>query len=271
MISTSGLPANLALKFIDRERVKFESAIQKNVVNAREIAAFRERVGKIETVDQLVNDYEVYAFVMKAFDLEDQMFGKAMMKKILAADPKDKTSLVSKMTDNRFKSLNAAMGFTENGKKNENTIDPEWVESMVLRYTEQKLINSQTDSNELVGTVLHMRQKASTLSNWYAVLGDKKMQSFFYTAFGLPDGMAGTDIDRQVATLEKKFDLKTLNDPGVLEKLTLRYLAIGEAKAAQASLSSNPILQLFSSGSGTQQSITQINLSGLSQLKAGRY
>lgn len=188
MIPTSGLPAPLALKLIDRSRDRFEDAIQRDVQNAREIAAFRERVGGIQTVEDLVGDYEVYSFVMKAFDLEDQIFGKGMMRKILSSDSAEKGSLINKMTDNRFKSLHKAMGFTDGGQANPNTTDPEWVESMVLRYTEQKLINAQGAENALVGTVLHMRQKAPTLTTWYAVLGDKKMQDFFFTASACPTG-----------------------------------------------------------------------------------
>lgn len=269
MIPTAGLPAALALKLIDRNPAKFSKAITDNVQNAREIKAFKERIGAVQSVDDLVKDYEVYAFVMKAFDLEDQMFGKAMMKKLLAADPKDKGSLISKMTDGRFVSINGAMGFSANGTANENTSDPVWVESMVQRYTQQKLINTQKDSNALVGAVLHLRQKAPTLSNWYTVLGDKTLQNVFFTALGLPDALVGTDIDKQVAALKKKLDLSTLNDPGVLDKLTTRFLAIGQAKQAQQALASNPILQLIGTGRG-QSSITAINIDGLAQLRPRR-
>lgn len=305
MISTAGLSATLGLKLLETKRESFETSVEKNVLNKREIEAFRSRIGKIETVDDLVKDYEVYSFVMKTFDLEDQMFGKAMMKKVLTADPTASDSLVKKLTDARFREINSAMGFGEANAPEkvlktrlELQIDPDtldekevevsyweevelspqphrftdskWIESMVDRYVDQQIINNQLDSNPIVGNVLHVQAKAEKVSSWYNVLADTKMRSFFYTALGLPESMGSSDIDRQVKTLQSKFDIKTLNEPGVLEKLTKRYVAIAEANAAQANLTSNPILQLFGNSAG-QQSITSINLSGLQALKASKY
>ena len=272
MISTSGLPAGFALKLIERSRDSFEESIQRDPANKREISAFRERIGQITTAEQLVNDFEVYSFVMKAYDLENQIYGKAMMKKVLSSNSEEKGSLVNKMTDTRFKDLYRAMGFTEAGTANTNTKDPEWVEAMVDRYIEQKLINGQLETNTPVGTALHAEARAPKLTNWYTVLADTKLQDFFYTALNLPDALKTSDIDVQAATLKKKLDLETLSDPKVMDRLISRYTAIAEAKAAQASLSSNPILQLFNKNRDSgQRAIIGISLDGLSSLRRGKY
>lgn len=269
MISTSGLSAGMALKLIDREREAFETSVQKDVANAREIAAFRSRIGSIQSAEDLVKDYDVYAFVMKAFDLEDQIFGKAMMRKIFESDGSDKKSLVNKLTDSRFKEIFKEMGFADGGTTNPNTKNQAWVDKLVDRYVDRKIINNEKNTNEIVGMVLHVRAKAPELDSWYKVLADKDAQEFFYTALNLPTELKTADLDAQVATLKKKLDISTLLDPGVLDKLSTRYTAIAEAKAAQANLSSNPILQLFSNNS--QGSIISLNLDGWSQLKGGRY
>ncbi|MCB5410840.1 DUF1217 domain-containing protein [Pseudogemmobacter faecipullorum] len=273
MIATSGLSGAFALKLIHRSRDSFEAAIQRDPVNSREITAFRERVGQITTAEQLVNDFEVYSFVMKAYDLESHIFGKAMMKKVLSSTSGEKGALIDKMTDSRFKDLYHALGFTEGGTANKNTSDPEWVETMVGRYVEQKLINSQLEMNSTAGTVLHAEARAPKLSNWYTVLADPKLQDFFYTALNLSDALKSSDIDMQASMLKKKFDITTLNEPGVLDGLISRYTAIADARTAQQSLSSNPILQLFSpnrSSSG-QRAIIGISLDGLATLRQRRY
>lgn len=272
MISTSGLSATLALKLIDRERETFETSVQKDTMNAREINAFRSRIGNVQSAEDLVNDYEVYSFVMKAFDLEDQIFGKAMMKKILQSDGEDKKSLINKLTDSKFKELFKEMGFTDNGMKNPNTSNPDWVEKLIDRYTERKIINNEKSSNEIVGMALNARSKleAGEMTSWYKVLGDKDMQSFFYSALNLPDSLKSADVDVQAATLKKKFDLATLTEPGVIDKLVSKYVVIAEAQAASNNLSSNPILQLFSNV-GSQQSIISLNIDNWSALKSGRY
>lgn len=292
MISTSGLPANLALKLINNKREVFETSIEKNTVNAREIKAFRERIGAIESPEALVADYEVYSFVMKAFDLESHIFGKAMIKKVLGSSPDEKGTTTSKMTDNRFKELSREMQFfapaaVDAAPKEEDGVDlvvgadgadkpyvkypkfqdPAWIEAMVDRYVGQKLINSELENNETVGTVLHFEKKASGITGWYGVLADTKLRDFFYGALGLPN-MAASDLDRQVKVLSSKFDLTTLDDPKVRQKLTARYTAIAEANKAQESMSSNPILQLFTP---SNSAITSISLDGLSVLNRYRY
>ena len=279
MISTSGLPSALGLKLIESKRADFEASIEKNRLNAKEIEAFRSRISQITSPKELVEDREVYSFVMKAYDLEDQIFGKAMMRKLLDSDPNDKTSLINKMTKSSFREMFNDLGFGAAKDKNKDGtsvqyqpakfLDSTWVEEMVDRYVNTKLINSELENNEFVGTALYVQSKAAKVTSWYTVLGDEKLQNFFYNALGMPEGMASTDIDAQVATLKKKFDLSTLNDPGVLEKMTRRYIAISEAKAASANLSSNPILQLFSNNG--QQAITSINLEGWSAIKANKY
>jgi len=270
MISTSGLPVSLALKLVEREADKFTTSVEKNAQNAREINAFRERIGSITTVDELVADYEVYSFVMKAFDLEDQMFGKAMMKNILKSDGEDKTSLVNKLTDSRFKELFKTMGFAEGGTKFENGANAGWIDSMVERYVDQKVVNAQLNDNEPVGLALHARNKAPTIKTWYNVLADTKLQDFFYTALNIPDAIKNTDVDKQVDFLKKKLDIETLNDDGVMDKLMRTYSAIAQAKVAAANMVNNPVLQLLTS-SEQQQSIVSINLSGLTALNASRY
>lgn len=270
MISTTGLPASLALKLVSGKRETFEAAIEKQPMNAREISAFRERISGITSVDDLVGDYEVYAFAMKAFGLEDQMFGKAMMKKVLVADADDRSSLINRLTDKRFLEIRKTFDFDAEGKAPAQFSDPEWVEGMVKRYVDQKLVESQLEQNEIVGMALHARNKAGSVKNWFNVLADPKLQTFFYTALGIPDGVKGSSVDAQAAMLEKRFDLEKLKDPQELERLVTRYSALAEAKAAQANLSSNPILQLVS-GAGTGPSVVAINLSGLSMLKGGRY
>ncbi|GEM_PF-237977 len=276
MISTSGLSANLALKLLNNKREVFETSIENNVVNAREIKAFRERIGAIESPAALVADYEIYSFVMKAFDLESHIFGKAMIKKVLGASPEEKGTITSKMTDSRFKELSREMQFFAPAAidaaakpyvKYPQFKDPAWIEAMVDRFVDQKLINSELENNETVGTVLHFEKKASGITSWYGVLSDTKLRDFFYGALGLPN-MASSDLDRQVKVLSSKFDLTTLDDPKVRQKLTARYTAINEAKKAQDSISSNPILQLFNR---SNSAITSISLDGLSVLNRYRY
>jgi hypothetical protein len=112
MISTGGLAPLAALALIDRQGDRFAEAIRTEPAAKREIARFRDRIGKIESVDELVKDHQLYSFVMKAFGLEGEIFAKAMMKRILTSDPADKGSLVNRLTDPRYREINRSSGST---------------------------------------------------------------------------------------------------------------------------------------------------------------
>ena len=75
----------------------------------------------------------------------------------------DDDALVNKLTDSRFTALYEAMGFTEGGTVNTNTIDPEWQQAMVDKYVEQIYTNEYADQNETLGTVLELRNKATLI------------------------------------------------------------------------------------------------------------
>ncbi|MFC2970549.1 DUF1217 domain-containing protein [Acidimangrovimonas pyrenivorans] len=246
MLSISGMTGRLALTLLDKTKDAQLKSIENDPANARAIARFRDQVGSINTVDDLVGNYDVYSFVMKAYDLKDQMFGKAMMKQILSSDPTDKTSLLNKLTDSRFRTFYNAMGFTSNGQVNVNTLKQSWQDQVVQRFVEQQYINDEGSQNDAVGTVLSFRQKVGGINSWYDVLKDKKVGQFMRTALQIPDGVVAQDLDRQVKLFEDKFDIKKLQDPAEVEKLVSKYVAISDAKNAAANAANDPGLQLIS-------------------------
>lgn len=229
MIPLYGLSTLSALHLADSTRDRQLAGIEKNSLHGRSIEAFRERIGKVVTVDDLMQDQELYTFVMKAFDLEDQIFGKAMIRKILESDITDKESLVNRLTDPRFKELYKALDFRNEGKVNFTTYRADWRESMVKRYVERQFINDQAEQNEALGAVLEFRRKAPDLKTWFDVLKDKDLATFMRKALGLPDEMIKLDIDRQAALFKSKIDIAKFKDPVEVEKLVTKFVAITDA------------------------------------------
>lgn len=229
MIPLYGLSTLTALHLADSTHDRQLDGIEKESLHARAIASFRERIGDVVTVDDLVNDHELYSFVMKAFDLEDQIFGKAMVRKILQSDISDKNSLVNRLTDPRFKELYKALDFRGNGSVNLSTYRADWQEAMVSRYVERQFINDQGAQNAALGEVLEFRRKAADLNTWFDVLKDKDLGSFMRRALGIPDETIALDIDRQAALFEQKLAIGKLKDPAEVERLVLKYVAITDA------------------------------------------
>ncbi|WP_425051094.1 DUF1217 domain-containing protein [Psychromarinibacter sp. S121] len=247
MISTAGLSPFIGITLVRENRETFEADVQRDPMSKREIESFRERIGSVETVEDLVNDYEVFSFVMKAFGMEEEIYAKAMMKEIFTSDPEDDTSLINRLTDDKYTKANEELGFNADGTAGSNFSDPDWIEEMVDRYTTQRLIDTQTDVNESVGIALAFEQKVSGLTSWYKVLANTEMKDFIMTAFGMPESSDNASVDSLKKMLEKRMDIEDLQDPEVQEKLIRQYSAF--AAATETDTSQNAALTLLTQGS----------------------
>lgn len=249
MIDTSGMSPILAIGLINRERKTFEANIAKDPVSSREIASFRAKIAGIGSVEDLTENYEVFSFVMKAFGHEKLTYGKAMIRRVLVTDPAEKSSLAARMNSGVFKTMTKELGFAADGSASANLKDPKWVDAMVQRYIEQRLIDTQTANSEAVGNALHFQREAEGVKNWYQVIGDERLAEFLRTALGLPEELSAANVDAQARLFAKKMDITDLQDPEKVEKLLRRYTAIRDAIDA-GSAESNLVLALFSPSTG---------------------
>jgi hypothetical protein len=244
VISTRGLSPLAAIALIDNKRDRFTAAVQADPIARREIAAFRDRIGTIGSVDALLKDQEVYSFAMKAFGMEKEIFAKAMMKRILTADPDDKKSLVNRLTDPRYREINKALGFETDGTVGRSDFGrTAWVDTLVDRYVSQRLIDGQMEQNPTVGIALDFERKAKGLTNWFKVLADPKMAGFMRTALGLPESVAQGSVDAQAKMFGQRMKIEDLQDPAIRKKLIRQYAAIEGALGAAETAS--PMLDLF--------------------------
>lgn len=229
MIPIAGLSTNVGLSLVDATRDQQLEALRGSVEHARSISAFRERIADIQSVEQLIEDRELYVFVMKAFDLEDQIFGKALIRKTLESDIDDRTSLVNRLTDPRIREMYQVLGFGPEGVGNSNTKSYIWQEQMIDRYLQTQFINDMADQNENVGIALEFRRKVGDIENPLDILKDRDMAAFIRRALGLPDEIAQVDIERQEELISARLDLSKLKNPVEVEKLVRKYVALSDA------------------------------------------
>lgn len=265
MIGIGGLGATLSLQIIDRTKSQQLEAISETPQHARAIAKFRESAAEVTTARDFVENYDVYNLVMKAHGLEDQMFGKAMMRKILESDIDDPSSLVRRMTDERFEEIHRALDFTQPGKTTTRTSSVAWQEEMVDKYVEATFVSDIEAQDPIVGNVLKFRERAPEISNWYDILADKDFATVVRTAFGMPSETALIDVDKQVEILKSKMSLEDFQDPEFVASVERKYTAVAEAQSVGQGAQMSPIVQLFqSSGSFVGPSIDVASLANFS-------
>ena len=259
MIPITGLSTNVALKLVDATRDRQIEALGNAPEHARGIRAFRDRIANIGSAEQLIDDRELYVFVMKAFGLEDQIFGKALVRKILESDLEDRNSLVNRLRDPRFREMFDVLNFGEGGVGNTNVTSAIWRERMVDRYLEAQFIGDQAEQNANVGIALEFRRKAASIENPLDFLKDSDMATFIRRALGLPEAIAQGNIDRQAELIASRLDLSVLRDPVEVEKLVRKFVALSDAFEGQQSIS-NAAVQLMQGAVNPRGSIAIVSL-----------
>lgn len=270
-----GVSTLLGVKIADSTREARVATIQSSAEHSRAIEGFRERIADVRNVEDLLADRELYVFVMKAFDLKDQIFGKAMIRKVLESDPAKPDALVRRLTDPRFMDLHKGLGFGPGGNGNTSVGDASWQQGIVNRYIERQFIDGQTTQSESVGNVLEFRLKAPKVKTWFDVLKDQDLSQFMRTALALPTETVRLDIDRQAALFAEKFDIEKLQNPEERAKLERMYAIITDARDTSR-VGANAAVQLMSSvvsaGAGGGQFVpTVLDISIISNIPRRPY
>ncbi|MBM2575673.1 DUF1217 domain-containing protein [Jannaschia sp. Os4] len=264
MIPITGLPSLLALKLVDATRGEQTTALRERSGHARGIETFRARAGGPATADAFVEDNEVYAFAMRAFGLGDRIFGKGMMRRVLASDASDPASLVNRLSDPRFSEMHAALGF---GTGDAPRLGSEPArEALVDRYVDRQFTDAVTDGNAAVGAALAFRAAAPGIGSAYDILADAELSTVVRTALGIPPATAGLDIDRQAQMIERRLDLSSLDDPTSVDRLVRKYLVLSDAATRPVGAASGALTVLSGSQSRGLVEIAAVFASG-----RGRY
>ena len=64
------------------------------------------------SVDAFLDDFQLYSYAMKAYGLEDMIYAKAFMRKVLESDMSDANSFANKLTDVRYQDFASAFSFS---------------------------------------------------------------------------------------------------------------------------------------------------------------
>lgn len=186
-------------------------ALSKDAFIQREVAYFRENIGKIDSGDKLIDDYRLYSFAMKAFGLESEIYAKGLMRKVFEEGITHPDSTANRLNDSKYREIAEAFGFAESG--NLNMLQKENVDAVVQRYLTQELEVRAGEESEAVRLALYFDRQVSKVENWYEILADPALAEVVRTGLGLPKEFTMTDIDRQAAYYEDRLKLEDFKDP----------------------------------------------------------
>lgn len=229
------------LSYISVERTfdRRIEAVQKDGPVQRESEYFRENIGKISTAEEFVADQRLYRYALTAFDLESQIFARALVEKVLEEGIQDPKALANQLVDRKWNTFARAFAFAEVG--NFNTSNPDFVEGVIDRYERVKLEERLGEENIAVRLAVYGDRKLPGVSNWFTVLGDTALREVVFTALDLPPEVAGQNPDRLKALLEDRFDIEKFKDPEELDKFLQRFSLMYDIKNGAPGAVSNTL------------------------------
>lgn len=204
----------------------------------RDLDHLREKIGEVESLEDLMRDHRLWSTVVNAFGLGENTFAKGLFRQVLSADPEDRSSLVNRMVDPRYRDMATFLDIHNKGF--ENFKDPKWVDELASRYVTRTFEESAGTGNPAVEAALYFQRRASSIKSHFEILGDEKLSQVALAAAGLPPSAAKMNIDRLAERLERAFSLDDLKDPVQVTKLVQRYLAMQDVEAAKSGAANSP-------------------------------
>lgn len=215
----------------------------------RDADYFLANIRKVTNAEDFLKDDRLYRFAMTAFGLQDMIYAKAFMRKVLAEGLDGEKSFALQLTDTRFRDFAEAFNFARYGATA--TAFDRAQQGTVDRYLRIELEAEAGQKDEGVRLALYFERKASSINSAYGVMADSALYKVVQTALGLPPAYSAANIDKQAAFISTKLNIEDLKDPEKLGKFILRFTAQWQATNGTSSQAvpqvglSQPILATF--------------------------
>lgn len=190
-------------------------------------AATLENIG---SVDALLKDKRLVAYITQAFGFSDETVSNDVLKQVLTSDLYDPKSFVNRPENYRFRELAAAFNFGSDGAAKRISAGAAQDDSEVLQtqdlYIRQTMEQQAGEQNQGVRLALYFQRKAATITSAYSILADKALLEVVMTGLGLPDAVAQSDVDKLAQLIEKRITIADFKDPAKVEKFLARFSAL---------------------------------------------
>ena len=227
--------------FLKRTMVRQQAVQQALPVQQRDEAYFRDKIGKADTAEKLVNDKRLLRISLTAFGLEGDLNNKAFIQKILEGGTLKEGSLANKLADKQYQKLSSAFGFGDYSvPRTKISTFPDEILAQFRTRQFETAVGAQNNTYRLALNAEReipalVARSTSENAKWFSILGSAPLRDVMQTALGLPKSFSSIDIDQQVSVLKTRTEaafgssgLNQFRDPIKMEALVRRFLLRSE-------------------------------------------
>ncbi len=257
IIPTGGL---VGWAFLNRTLERQTAAFDASADVTRGVDYFAEKIGGIETAEQLVSDRRLLSVALGAFGLSDDIDNKYFVRKVLEDGSLASDALANRLADDRYLSMTKAFGFGDYDVPR--TKLSTFSDEIVSLYRERSFEVAVGEQNESLRFALNAQRELAEIAEdgssddtkWYRIMGNEPLREVFETALGLPDSFAALDLDLQLSGFREKSraqlgggEISQFSDPEQIDKLVQRYLVRAQLAEIQTTSAGSIALTLLQS------------------------
>ncbi|MEF0939498.1 DUF1217 domain-containing protein [Rhizobium sp. BR 362] len=163
--------------------------------NKRAIDYYNANIGKVTSVDDFMNDYQLYSYAMEAYGLSDMTYAKAFMKQVLTSDLSDSSSFANKLTDSRYKEFAAAFNFgTGSASSAQTSAQEDDLAGLYQQSFTTEETNAQTETS-------YYSQHISDVKTVDDLLGNTRLRNYVLQAYGIdPTNVSNTFLKKMLTS-----------------------------------------------------------------------
>lgn len=171
----------LNYNLVSRDLQKSITKISQQADVSRDTAYYKENIGKVTSVDDLLKDFRLYSYATKAYGLEDMAYAKAFLRKVLESDLSDQNSFANKLSDKRYREFAAAFPFGTTSADTKTAQSANQTDDMIGLYTAV----AKRGVDALDANKNYYNLTIGSITNVNALLGDDKLRDYVFSAYGI--------------------------------------------------------------------------------------
>jgi hypothetical protein len=176
MVSTY-LNYNLVSRDLQKSMIK----ISQQADVSKDSAYYKANIGKVTSVDDLLNDHRLYTYATKAYGLEDMAYAKAFLRKVLESDLANPNSFANKLSDKRYREFASAFPFGTTSADTKTAQSANQIDDMIGLYT--AVAKSGVDAIDANKNYYNLAIDKVTGVN--ALLADDRLRDYIFAAYGI--------------------------------------------------------------------------------------
>lgn len=225
----------------------------------RDAAYFADKIGAVDTAEDLVSDRRLLKVALGAYGLGDDIDSKAFIRKVLSDGTLQASDLANRLSDKSYHAMASAFGF-DLGTPSTKLSD--FADRTLELYSQRQFETAVGEQNNSYRLALNAERvlgdlagrSSSENTKWFTVMGNEPLRRVMETALGLPASVAQLDVDQQLSIFKTRaaavFGAGTVSqftDPEKMEALVRSYLLRDEiANIAAPQSAASIALQILS-------------------------